>query len=81
MTVAAAWIESGSIYSKLEDQSGKYWIRDGWIFGPKNSGKYWISDGWISGPTGQFGHGVQTGFWIDEGWIYGPVNILPFAQD
>jgi len=27
-----------------------YWIKDNFIWGPRESGKFWIQDGWIWGP-------------------------------
>jgi hypothetical protein len=73
MAVAAAWIDNNWIWSNDQDQSGKFWIQDGRIWGPKNSGKFWIADGWIYGPEG------LTQFWIKDGWIWGPAQKLPFA--
>ena len=33
------------------ENGGKYWIADGWIWGPQNGGKFWIDNGWIWGPS------------------------------
>jgi hypothetical protein len=82
MTVAAAWIANGWIFSDRLEQSGKYWIQDGWIWGPIGSGDlhtgYWIDSEWIWGPAGA--DQVRTGFWVRDGWIWGPGMKLPFAR-
>ncbi len=31
--------------------SGKYYIQDGYIYGPKTSGRFYIQDGYIYGPN------------------------------
>jgi hypothetical protein len=57
------------------EMSGKFWIEDDWIWGPKNSGKYWIDNNWIWGP--------KSGgkFWIQDGWIWGPSDTrLPWLD-
>ena len=81
-TVAAGWIDGPWIYSHQTDQSGKYWIDNQWIWGPKgvpdlNTG-YWIDDNWIWGPTGA--PDPMTGFFIRNRWIYGPSIRLPFVR-
>jgi hypothetical protein len=85
MAVAAGWIDDQWIYSSDPAQSGRYWIHDGWVWGPFDdaaaraappSTGYWIANGWIFGPEG--GGDVDTGFFIRDGWIYGPSPFLPF---
>lgn len=82
--VAAAWIDDGGwIFSADPRQDGRYWIAQGWIWGPTGSANlstdYWIADGWIYGPAGAAD--ARTGFRIHENWIYGPRARLPFVPD
>lgn len=83
MTVmAAAWIDGDWIYSQHEVQSGKFWIFENWIWGPRGPDGiktgYWIADGWIWGPEGATD--TTTGFSVEpNGWINGPGWKLPFA--
>ncbi|HTI68218.1 MAG TPA: hypothetical protein VL460_11795 [Caulobacteraceae bacterium] len=80
--VAAGWVQGGWIYSNDPQQSGKYWIRDGWVWGPVGAADvntpYWVTDGWIWGPRGAAN--VSTGFHIWDGYIYGPGLKLPFVK-
>ncbi len=46
--------------------SGKYYIQDGYIYGPKMSGRFYIQDGYIYGPS----HSGQ--YYIQDKYIYGP---------
>ena len=82
MTVAAAWIEGGWIFSDLPEQNGRYWIGNNWIWGPDGAANmttgYWITAGWILGPDGA--QDATTGFYIAKGWIWGPSRRLPFVQ-
>lgn len=82
MTVAAAWIDGDWIFSRDAAQSAKFWIADGWVWGPIGSPnintKYWIADGWIWGPAGAAN--VMTNYFIQDGWIFGPQQRLPFAR-
>jgi hypothetical protein len=82
MIVAAAYIQSGWIYSSRPEQSGKYWIHGDWVWGPLGAAdvntSYWINDGWIWGPVGA--PDPTTGFYIADGFIYGPSEKLPFAR-
>ena len=56
-------------------ESGRFWISGGYIYGPRNSGKYWISGNYIYGPK----HGGK--FWISGGYIYGPSGLeLPWLS-
>lgn len=56
-------------------ESGRFWISGGYIYGPRNSGKYWISGNYIYGPK----HGGK--FWISGGYIYGPPGLeLPWLS-
>ena len=53
--VPAAWLQDGWIYSSQDEQNGRFWIHDNWIWGPvgaadTNTGFY-IADGWIYGPA------------------------------
>jgi hypothetical protein len=79
--IAAGWIQDGWIFSDDPSQSGKFWIQENWIWGPKGAAdentQHWIANGWIFGPAGA--EDVHTGFRIHEGWIYGPSSRLPFA--
>jgi hypothetical protein len=86
VAVAAAWVEDQWIYSQEPSQHGRFWIHDGWIWGPFDddaaraappSTGYWISGGWIFGPEGA--DDVDTGFFLRDGWIYGPSPFLPFG--
>jgi hypothetical protein len=53
-------------------ESGRFWIDDGYVYGPRNSGKFWIDKGYIYDPS-------QSGrFWIDSQYIHGPSKDLPW---
>ena len=82
MEVAAGWVLGGWIYSNDPEQSGRYWIKDGWVWGPIGAADvntdYWVTDGWIWGPKGAAD--VSTGFHIFEQYIYGPRLKLPFVK-
>jgi hypothetical protein len=45
---------------------GRFYIQDGYIYGPSHSGQYYIQDKYIYGPR-------KSGrFYIQDGYIYGP---------
>jgi len=54
--------------------SGQFYIRNDYIYGPRNSGRYYIRNGYIYGPN-------RSGqFYIRDGHIYGPDDDLPFLS-
>lgn len=79
--VPVAWLQDGWIYSSQDEQNGRFWIADNWIWGPDGAAdmdtRHWVANGWIWGPVGAAD--TNTGFYIADGWIYGPRFRLPFA--
>jgi hypothetical protein len=55
--------------------SGQFYIQNGYIYGPKNSGKYYIQDGYIYGPKN------SGRFYIQNNYICGPNEELPWLED
>lgn len=53
--------------------SGKYWISNNYIYGPKESGRFWISGGYIYGPRN------SGKYWISGNYIYGPKHGVSFG--
>jgi hypothetical protein len=81
MTSLAGWLEGAWIHSNDPAQHGKFWIQDGWIWGPVGAEdvttRYWIKDGWIWNAGGEAAH---TGYYIRDDFIFGPSPKLPFAR-
>ena len=81
-TVSAGWIGGDWIYSQIASQNARYWIAQGWIWGPLGAADittgYWISEDWIFGPKGAAD--ATTGFFISKRHIFGPSERFPFAR-
>jgi hypothetical protein len=57
------------------EMSGRFYIENGYIYGPKNSGKYYIENGYI------YGHKQSGKFYIEDNYIYGPDEQLPWMEE
>ena len=51
--------------------SGQYYIRDGYIYGPKMSGEFYFKNNYIYGPK----NGGE--YYIQNDYIYGPKKPSP----
>lgn len=73
-------VSSGQYYIKNgyiygPKKSGEYYVQNGYIYGPRNGGKYYIQNNYIYGPD------CNGSFYIHNDYIYGPNEELPWLKD